>query len=260
MTSLTPPLICVVSDRTRTAEVASDHAEVPVPPAQRGAVALDPLVPVPETVRPASQASPFAPLVNRLALAARAGADLIQVREPDLSGRELFQLISELIDATRGSSARILVNDRLDVALASGAHGVHLKDESMDTARVRALVPAGFIVGRSVHTKEAAVAAAAAGADYLVFGTVFPTRSKAEGHPVAGLDALAAVTRAVAVPVLAIGGMTTARAPAVAAAGAAGIAAIGLFLEPSGSPEQIERELRRTIDAVRKAFRAGGAA
>jgi thiamine-phosphate pyrophosphorylase len=125
----------------------------------------------------------------------------------------------------------VVVNDRLDVALAAGAHGVHLRGDSYPAARVRAVVPPGFLVGRSVHSAGEAVAVAAAGGvDYLVFGSVFATASKA-GQPPAGLPELAAVAAAVPVPVLAVGGVTVEHAGRVAQAGAAGAAAIGLFAE-----------------------------
>jgi thiamine-phosphate diphosphorylase len=110
-----------------------------------------------------------------------------------------------------------------------GAHGVHLRADSPPGGRVRAAAPPGFLIGRSVHTLEEARAAASEGAvDYLIYGTVFATPSK-PGAAATGAARLAAVCAAVGVPVLAVGGITPARLGAVAAAGADGFAAIGLF-------------------------------
>ena len=191
------PVICLITDRTR---VAGD----------------------PET-------DPFSALVARVALAAKAGIHLVQLRERDLDGGPLLMLARRCVEAVRGTSTRILVNDRLDVALAAGAHGVHLRGDSMPARRLRELAPPGFLVGRSVHHRdEAAQVAADGGVDYLVFGPVFATRSKPAAAP-AGLDALTDVVSASALPVLAVGGITVATAPAVVSAGAAGWAGIGSF-------------------------------
>jgi thiamine-phosphate diphosphorylase len=168
-------------------------------------------------------------VVARAAWAARAGVHLIQVRERDLDGGPLTTLVRQCVDAVRGTRARVLVNDRVDVALAAGAHGVHLRADSMPAPRVRALCPPGFVVGRSVHTRDEAVAAAAGGGlDYLLFGTVFATASK-PGRVPAGLSALADVALAVSLPVLAVGGITPDKVDEVVGAGAAGFAAIGMF-------------------------------
>jgi len=119
----------------------------------------------------------------------------------------------------------------VDVALSAGAHGVHLRSDSMPAVRVRAIAPRSFVIGRSVHSPgEAADAAQDQNLDYLVFGTVFMTRSK-PGVGAAGIDALAAVCAGVPLPVLAVGGMTRPRLGSVARAGAAGFAAIGLFAD-----------------------------
>jgi thiamine-phosphate pyrophosphorylase len=167
--------------------------------------------------------------VERVRWAAGTGVHLVQVRERDLDGGPLTALVRRCVDAVRGSRARVLVNDRVDVALAAGAHGVHLRADSMPAARVRAICPQGFLVGRSVHARDEAIAAAAAGGlDYLLFGTVFATTSK-PGRAPAGLDALAEVASAVTIPVLAVGGVTPDTVNEVVLAGAAGFAAIGMF-------------------------------
>jgi thiamine-phosphate diphosphorylase len=171
--------------------------------------------------------------VNRVAVAGASGVHLIQIRERALGGAELARLVEACVHAVRGTPARILVNDRLDVALAAGAHGVHLPGRSMPASRVRAIVPRGFVVGRSVHSAaEAAGVARASGADYFLFGTVFTSRSK-PGREAAGVEALAATVDASTIPVLAIGGVTLATASQLKATGAAGLAAIDLFAQPS---------------------------
>ena len=171
-------------------------------------------------------------LVRQVTEAVDARVDLIQLRERDLAAASLAILARDLVRATRGTATRVLVNDRLDVALACGADGVHLRADSMGADAVRRIAPAGFLVTRSVHRPDEAASAGAV--DYLVAGTVFPSLSKADGTRVLGLDGLAAIVRAARVPVLAIGGMTADRVEAVQQAGAAGIAGIGLFMESSG--------------------------
>lgn len=174
-----------------------------------------------------------AALLEQVAAAARAGVHLIQIRERDLDARALTRIVAAAVDAVRGTSARVLVNDRTDVALAAGAHGVHLRGDSAPAARVREIVPPGFLIGRSVHSvDEARQAAGAGGLDFLMFGTVFETVSK-EGVKPAGASALAEVVAATPIPVLAVGGITVERLTAVAKAGAAGFAAIGLFADCS---------------------------
>ena len=168
-------------------------------------------------------------LVDQAKWAVTSNVDLIQVRERDLETADLARLVSDLLRVSRGSGTRVVVNDRLDVALACGADGVHLRHDSVRAETVRTIAPAGFLVGRSVH--DLAEAEGAGPVDYLIAGTVFPTPSKPAATPILGLDGLADVVQAVAVPVLAIGGITRERLDEVAATGAAGAAGIGLFIE-----------------------------
>ena len=171
-------------------------------------------------------------LVTRVRTAATAGVDLVQVRERDLDGGPMTRLVAACVEAVRGTSARVLVNDRVDVALAAGAHGVHLRGDSFPASRVAARAPSGFLIGRSVHSTDEAVAAAEAGAlNYLIFGTVFDSSSK-PGRPAAGLRELSRVASATRIPVLAIGGITARNVAEVMAAGAAGAAAISMFDMP----------------------------
>jgi thiamine-phosphate diphosphorylase len=188
-------------------------------------------------------------VIHRVAAAARAGVHLVQVRERDLDARSLTSLVEACVDAVRDWPTRILVNDRLDVARAARAHGVHLRADSVAAARVRAVVPPGFLVGRSIHSlDEAKDAAAEAAVDYLLFGTVFPTASKAVAEP-AGSAGLAAVVEATTIPVLAVGGVTADTAEAVGRSGAAGVAAIGLF-----TGDMDEEGMQRAVAAVKEAF------
>ena len=177
-------------------------------------------------------------LVQRVAAAARAGVHLIQIRERDLDARPLAALVERCVAAVSGTRARVLVNDRLDVALAAGAHGVHLRGDSLPAARARSIAPAGFLIGRSVHSRDDALRAEdAGGLDYLVFGTVFNTTSKPDATA-AGFSGLAEVASSTRLPILAVGGMSVSSVRALRDSGAAGFAAIGLFAD--GSSDQLE--------------------
>jgi thiamine-phosphate pyrophosphorylase len=176
-----------------------------------------------------------------------AGLDVFQVREPGLEARALLGITQAIVAGAHGTTTRVVVNDRLDVALAAAAHGVHLKEQSLRPADVRSVVPPGFLVGVSVHSADAA--GTAAGADYLIAGTVWPTASKPVAHETIGIEGLAAIVRAAAVPVLAIGGVTADRAEAVAGAGAAGIAAIRLFHREDEELRALAHNLRTRFDS-----------
>ncbi len=163
-----------------------------------------------------------------------AGADWVQIREKDLEGRTLANLVRAAMETSPGR--RIFVNDRLDVAIAARAAGVHLGGESLPVEEVvkwcrAGHVPADFLVGRSCHSMEEAVAAQGGGADYLFFGPVFATPSKAEYGPPQGIEKLKEACSRVRIPVLAIGGITVENAAECCLAGAAGVAAIRLFQE-----------------------------
>lgn len=170
-------------------------------------------------------------LVERVASAAASGVDLVQVRERDMEARDLSRLVGRCVAAVKKTRTRILVNDRLDVALAAGAHGVHLRADSMPASRARSLAPIGFLIGRSVHSAAEAVAVAAdGGLDYLLFGAVFSTASK-PGYVPAGVAALAEVSASVPLPVLGVGGISRETVSQLAGTGCAGYAAISWFVE-----------------------------
>jgi thiamine-phosphate pyrophosphorylase len=188
-----------------------------------------------------------AALVERVRTAARAGVHLIQLRERGLDDRELADLARQCVEAVRGTRTRLVVNDRLDVARAAGAHGVHLRSDSFPAMRMRSLVPPGFLVGRSIHSvKEATRAGEENAVDYLIFGTVFATASKPDREPV-GVNTLAAAVHSTAVPLLAVGGVTTENVPLIAKTGAAGVAAIGLFVDRSAIARAVE-DIARAFD------------
>jgi thiamine-phosphate diphosphorylase len=194
-------------------------------------------------------------LVAQARYAVEAGMDVIRVRESDLEARPLAALVSHIVAVAKGSSTRVVVTDRLDVALACGAAGVHLRGDSMPAEAVRSMTPDGFIVGRSVHGLEEAVAVESS-VDYLVAGTVWETASKPAGHTPLGIGGLARLTSAVRVPVLAIGGVTLERVAEVARAGAAGVAAIGLFMGPASPRAEGCRAvaLNSTVTMAKSAF------
>ena len=168
-------------------------------------------------------------LPTAIARAIGAGAQWVQIREKDLSARELFRIAREAVALAGSGGAKILINARFDVALAAGAAGVHLPSGSPAPERWRMLAPAGFLIGVSCHTIPEVRAAETGGADYAVFGPVFPPRSKGSDLAPRGLAGLRQAARAVKIPVLALGGVTEQNEGACVLAGAAGIAAISRF-------------------------------
>ena len=194
------------------------------------------------------------PLLSLIGNAARAGVDIIQIREPDLDDRALEDVVSRAVALTSTTSTHVVVNDRVDVALAAGADGVHLKETSMPADRVRQLAPPRWLVGRSVHdVAEAVQATAPLVLDYLIAGTVFETQSKPGQAPI-GPDGLAAIVQAVQVPVLAIGGVTVGRARLVGQAGAAGLAAIAELVDAGHQLDLVIENLRQEIDTGRSSL------
>ena len=195
-------------------------------------------------------------MIEQARYAVEAGIDQLQVRERDLEAAELAKLVEEIAAIAAGSPTRVIVNDRLDVALACGAAGVHLRGDSVPAAAVRRMVPAGFLVGASVHTMAEAVKAGPH-VDYLVAGTVWPTASKGMASPgtLLGLDGLSRIAAAVAVPVLAIGGVSVDRVATIARTGAAGAAAIALFMSESPNRDGcLAQPLLDRVSAARAAF------
>ncbi|HLL75054.1 MAG TPA: thiamine phosphate synthase, partial [Pyrinomonadaceae bacterium] len=168
------------------------------------------------------------------------------LREKLLRPRVLYELAARSAAAVRGTAARLLVNDRADIARAAGADGVHLATRSLDAATVRRVFGPGFLVGVSAHTFEEARDAREGGADFALFGPVFDTPSKRAYGPPVGLERLGEAARALApFPVLAIGGVTRENFPETLGAGARGVAAIRLLGDP--------RSLREVVDEIKRA-------
>jgi thiamine-phosphate pyrophosphorylase len=185
--------------------------------------------------------------VQQAGYAIRARIDMLQVRERDLEACVLVALVKEIVSLARGTKTKIVVSDRVDVALAGGADGVNLRGDSVSAGVVRRIVPPGFLIGRSVHSVEEA-AAAESDVDYLIAGTVWGTESKGPTRALLGVSGLAAITKAVTVPVLAIGGVTLERLHELRACGTAGAASIGLFV---GSRESAREGCRAVpLEAV----------
>ncbi len=211
-------------------------------------------------------------LVDLVTAAARAGVDVIHIRERDLDARDLGALVSRCVKGVERTATRVVVNDRVDVALASGAHGVHLRGDSdpgrcgsIPASRRRHRWPLGPRCGGDVGRLPCGRAR------LLIFGTLFETGSKEPNHQLATLDELAAACRVAGaglserpgmdrkagrgIPVLAIGGITLERASLVRRAGASGVAGIGLFIPPAGQEidgylQGVASHLRRTFDSV----------
>jgi thiamine-phosphate pyrophosphorylase len=154
-------------------------------------------------------------------------ADLVQIREKQLTARELFELSAGAAAITRSSGTRLLINDRADVAFAAGADGVHLAGGSLPTGVIRAAFPATFLIGVSTHSTSDAEAAAVDGADFAVFGPIFDTPNK---RPAIGIKALEDVCKKLGrFPIVALGGVDAENYRSVLNAGASGVAGIRAF-------------------------------
>jgi thiamine-phosphate pyrophosphorylase len=168
-------------------------------------------------------------LLGFVAKALARGVTMVQIRERDLETRDLLALTRRCLTLPNPHGARILISERMDVALAAGAHGVHLPAGSVAPRDVRRIAPAGFLMGVSTHTADELRAAETEGADFAVFGPVFHSPGKSERL---GVEALRAAAKEVRMPVYALGGVDESNAPVCLEAGAAGIAAIRMFQRP----------------------------
>jgi thiamine-phosphate pyrophosphorylase len=171
-----------------------------------------------------------------------AGVNYVQVREKDLPGGRLARLVEELLALPEKAGSRLLVNERLDVARASGADGVHLPADSLPVGAVRQWVGSSWIVGVSCHSAQEVEQAAAGGADYVLLGPVFATPSKLGAQPL-GLTRLAEICGRFSIPVFALGGVDLSNAADCVAAGARGVAGIRLF-QQADDLEAVCRRLR----------------
>lgn len=168
-------------------------------------------------------------LAGRLGSAVRGGATMVQVRLKDEDPRTIVEVTRALVDAL---PVPVLVNDRADLALAAGAHGVHLGVDDLPPSSVREIAPAGFIIGASVGGDEEIPHAA--GADYVGVGPLFGTASKTDAGDAIGAERFAALSTAVGLPAVAIGGITADNVADAIAAGACGVAVIRAIL---GAPD-----------------------
>lgn len=192
------------------------------------------------------------PLLPQLQSAMQAGVNLVQLREKDLTTRELVELATAAVEASRGSETRIVINDRLDIAMAIGANGVHLGGHSVPVEVARRHVGKDFIIGASCHSLDQALAAEAGGADYILLGPVFDTPSKRRYGPPLGLDKLSEVARLLKIPVLALGGVTSDNVKMCLDAGATGIAGIRLFQECPSVQDRVVELRAQFLDSHRK--------
>jgi thiamine-phosphate pyrophosphorylase len=191
--------------------------------------------------------------LSHVELARRAvagGADVVQLRDKRLSSRELLDAASAIREVTYDAGALFIVNDRLDVALAAGADGVHLGESDLPIEHARRIAPPGFIIGASVGSVVTAVRAGVEGADYVALSPTFSTTSKDDAGEGYGLAMLSAVRAAVSLPLVAIGGITPDNVGDVIAAGADGVAVISAVVGED-DVTAAARDLRSRIAAAK---------
>ena len=201
--------------------------------------------------------APGGDILQAVAGALEGGLRAVQLREKDLTGKELFRLAERMRDLTASYGARLLVNDRVDVARAVGADGVHLGVSSMPASVARTVLGEGALVGCSTHNARELSEAATQGADFATFGPVYPTPSKAAYGPPVGVPALATACRETALPLFALGGVGAENTREVLEAGAFGIALISYVLA-AADPREAAGNLLACFTNVRAAAQAGG--
>ena len=184
-------------------------------------------------------------------IAVRRGVRMLQLREKDLPDGELLHIARQVREVTRGTATRFIVNDRPDIALLSGADGVHVGQGDLPVADVRRIVGEEMIVGLSTHSiAQATAAQSLPGVDYIGFGPVYPTTTKAVPDPVVGTGLLGEVLGFSHLPVVAIGGLFPENIGTVIAAGARNLCMVRYFMEPS-DPAEVERriaQIQRLLD------------
>lgn len=185
------------------------------------------------------------------AAAVAGGATAVQLREKELTTRELVAIAARTLALTRAAGVPLIIDDRVDIALATDADGVHLGPDDLSVADARRLLGPRKIVGASAGTEAEAAAAERDGADYLGVGSVFGTASKADAGKPIGIDTMRRIVRAVRIPIVAIGGITHANAAEAIGAGAAGVAVISAVV----ADPDITAATRRLVEVVRGARR-----
>ena len=186
------------------------------------------------------------PLVPLLQEVFTAGVPIVQLRERDLSSRELVRLAREVQAVTASHRSQLLINDRIDVALALEGVGVHLRSNSLPVSAARQLLGAQHLVGVSVHTIEEAIQVESQGADYIILGPIYATPSKQMFGPPLGIHTLEKACRLVRIPIIGIGGVTAARAQQMRRAGAFGVAVITAILGAT----DVESATRELLEAM----------
>lgn len=180
-----------------------------------------------------SASKEFQDILDQVSAAVAAGVQLIQLREKKLTARVLFELTARAAEITRGTLTHLLVNDRADIAFGAGADGVHLTTRSLESKIVRRTFGNEFLIGASTHSVAEATNARNGGADFVVFGPIFPTQSKEGYGPPLGVGCVAdAASELAPFPVLGLGGISIDNARECLRAGASGVAGISLFSEP----------------------------
>ena len=164
---------------------------------------------------------------------------MMQIRERDLETRELLRFVEAVHRLARPFRVPCLINDRVDLVLATGAAGVHLRADSMPTREARKCLGAGYLIGKSVHSAEEVLKGEQDGADFVVLGPVYETPSKRQYGPPQGIRVIREAGRHCTIPVYAIGGMTPARVENVTAAGAAGVAVVSSIFQAASPREAV---------------------
>ncbi|HEY6288402.1 MAG TPA: thiamine phosphate synthase [Nitrospiraceae bacterium] len=195
------------------------------------------------TDRHQTNGRPLVPLLQRVLTAV---TPAIQLRERDLSARELVTLAREVQAVTASRRSQLLINDRIDVALALEGVGVHLRSNSLPVTVARQMLGTQRLLGISVHSVEEAVQGESQGADYIVLGPIYETPSKQLFGPPLGIHTLEKACRLVRLPIIGIGGVTAARAREMRRAGAFGVAVITAVLGAA----DVESATRELFDAV----------
>ncbi|MDO8445163.1 MAG: thiamine phosphate synthase [Deltaproteobacteria bacterium] len=189
------------------------------------------------------------PLEDVVKAALEGGVRFVQLREKDLSGRELFNLARELRELTNRYNAKLLINDRVDIAVAVGADGVHLGRQSVSVQDARrAFESSSFSVGVSTHSLEEALQAESEGADFITFSPVYFTPSKAAYDQPVGIDKLKEVAKAVNIPIFALGGITIANTEDIMKAGVYGVAMISAIMASNDVKKAVEELIMKIAE------------